>query len=99
MFEHTLMRKVSRRVADSKSCPFKGEDPSTVASLREVAKCFVELQDMRHTADYDGTVVWNRIDARVAVRKAEIAFDAWHSIRHHKIAQDYLVSLLIKPRD
>ena len=70
-----------------------------VGNLRDVAKRFIQLQDNRHIADYDGTVVWTKTDALDEVRKAELAFRAWLSIRHSKIAQDYLVSLLIKPRD
>jgi len=32
------------------------------------------------------------------IARAATAFAAWQSIGHERIAQDYLVSLLIKPR-
>jgi hypothetical protein len=99
LFEHSLMRKVSRRIAYPKQYPFVGEDPAVAHRLRQVAQCFVELQDVRHIADYDNTTVWTQSDALREVETAFQAFITWQSIRHEKIAQDYLVSLLIKPRD
>lgn len=99
MFEHSVMRKVSKRVADPKQFPFTGKDPAVVQRLRHVADSFVQLQDTRQIADYDNTTIWSLSDARTEVDTAIEAFATWQSIRHEKIAQDYLVSLLIKPRD
>jgi len=99
MFDHGMMRRVSDRVADSKRMPFAGEDAVTVSSLRLVAKGFVDLQDLRHVADYDNGTFWNLWEAIDAVTTALSAFDVWHDIKHADIAQEYLVSLLIRPRD
>ena len=85
MFEHSVMKKTSNRIADTKKYPFAGEHPAVVQQLRQLAKTFVQLQDKRHIADYD--------------KSAIDAFGLWQAIHHEKIAQDYLVSLLIKPRD
>ena len=66
--------------------------------LKTVAKSFFDLQATRHTADYDNSKNWSVADAIGEVELAESAFAAWDSIRATSIAQDYLVSLLIKPR-
>ena len=97
MFEHSVMKKVSAKISDAKLFPFTGEDPAVVKKLRTVAKEFGRLQDMRKTADYDNATFWSHTDALDEVKTAEIVFSTWQSIRNEKIAQDYLVSLLIKP--
>ena len=99
MFEHSLMKRVSRRIVDPKIFQFRGEDPIAVENLRLVGASFAQLQDSRHLADYDVTLNWTKADALDEVRTAALAFEAWHATRHTKIAQDYLVSLLIKPRE
>ncbi len=97
MFDHGMMKRVSDRVATK--TPFAGEDPIAVSGLRLVAKAFVDLQDWRHIADYDNGTFWNPLEAINAVARAESAFVAWNDIKHQNIAQEYLVSLLIRPRD
>jgi hypothetical protein len=98
-FEHSVMRRASARVADPQVFPFKGENPAVVAGLTSVAKNLVRLQDNRHIADYDNSQVWTHVEALAEVRIAVDAFSTWRQIRNEKIAQDYLVSLLIKPRN
>lgn len=98
MFEHSLMKRASARISDSKLFPFTGEDPKVVERLVRVAQAFGRLQDMRHIADYDNATHWGHVEAESEVETAERAFSDWQSIKHEKIAQDYLVSLLIKPR-
>jgi hypothetical protein len=56
------------------------------------------LQDKRHTADYDNTTFWTRIEALAQVKDAEKAFAEWRLIRNERIAQEYLVSFLVKNR-
>jgi hypothetical protein len=99
MFEHSVMKKVSGRISDSRIFPFTDEDPTVVQSLKTVAQAFGQLQDKRHIADYDNSTFWTRTEALREVTTAAKAFSVWHSIRNEKIAHDYLVSLLIKPRD
>jgi hypothetical protein len=99
MFDHGMMKRVSDRVADSRKMSFAGEDPIAVSGLRLVAEAFVDLQDWRHTADYDNSKFWNPLETINAVARAGSAFVAWTQIKHTDIAQDYLVSLLIRPRD
>lgn len=98
MFDHALMKRVSSGIADSHKFPFKGEDPVVVQNLRAVASAFVLLQDKRHIADYDNSISWTRTEALKEWTRAAEAFADWDSIRNEVIAQNYLVSLLIKPR-
>jgi hypothetical protein len=99
MFDHGQMRKICAKVADPKVTPFAGEDPSIVDGLRFVANAFVELQSQRRIADYDNGVIWTQLDAGVPIAIARTAFLAWDDIKHTDIAQEYLVSLLIRTRD
>ena len=98
MFEHRVMAKASDKVLNDKQNPFQGEDQRTVQQLRAVAKAFVDLQDMREKADYDNATQWTPTGAKRVVQIAVHAFDNWESIESEAIAQNYLVSLLIKPR-
>jgi hypothetical protein len=62
-FDHAPMKSTSYRVLSSQTFPFTGEDPLVVEKLRRVASAFVQLQDKRHTADYDNTTfcTWKSI--------------------------------------
>ena len=99
MFEHSTMKRASKRISDAKTHPFAGEDLLVVKGLRDVAETFVELQDKRQIADYDNATLWAQSQAISQVESAIDAFETWSRIRHETIAKDYLVSLLIKPRD
>ena len=99
MFEHHVMAKASNRILNPSLFPFNGEDPAVVRKLKAVGQTFGQLQDKRHIADYDNSTFWTRTEALGEVRKAVLAFSTWNSIKDEKIAQAYLVSLLIKPRN
>lgn len=98
MFEHKFMARASERVRDSKHFPHSGGTPAVVDSLKTIAESFTDLQGSRHTADYDNATTWTHTQALEEVTTAATAFSLWHSIRSEKIAQDYLVSLLVRPR-
>lgn len=98
-FDHNVMKAASNRLENTTRYPFKNEDPKVVADLRRVAKSFAELQEKRHTADYDNTTTWSRTDALDQVESAKEAFAIWKRIRNQDVAQQYLVSLLVKKRD
>jgi hypothetical protein len=67
--------------------------------LKAVAKVFAQLQENRHTADYDNATFWTRTEALAQVKSGEQTFGRWKPIRNEQIAQAYLVSLVIKKRD
>ena len=70
-----------------------------VDKLRAFARLFVQLQERRHEADYNITDAWTLTQSLKDTLAASRAFEIWQEIRSEKISQDYLVSLLIRPRD
>jgi hypothetical protein len=60
-----------------------------------VAEAFVDLQEARHGADYDLTLVYSRQEAEDLVRRFEGAFDSWKRCWGTSPANAYLVALLI----
>ena len=99
MFDHGVMKKVSKKVTDAGKMPYAGEDPDIVDKLRFFAGLFVQLQEQRHEADYNIKDAWTLTQSLKEMLAANRAFVTWQEIRTEKISQDYLVSLLIRPRD
>lgn len=92
------MKTASNRILNTRDFPFIGEDPQVVSKLRFVALTFGQLQEDRHFADYNLTEDLDPTDALDQVKSAEKIFVTWPSIRSHQIAQEYLVSLIVKHR-
>lgn len=99
MFDHGVMKKVSKKATDATKMPYPGEDPVVVDKLRSFAGLFVQLQEQRHEADYNIKDAWTFTQALKEMLAANRAFVVWQEIRAETISQDYLVSLLIRPRD
>jgi uncharacterized protein (UPF0332 family) len=99
MFDHGVMKKVSKKITDSTKTPYAREDPVMVAKLRSFAGLFVKLQEQRHEADYNLKDAWTFTQSLKEMLAANRAFVTWQEIRTENISQDYLVSLLIRPRD
>lgn len=97
-FDHGFMVTASGKISDSRLFPFTGEDHNVVNHLKIVAEAFVQLQEKRHIADYDNGTFWTPTEALAEVSTAFNAFASWKRIKEESIAQDYLASLLIKPR-
>lgn len=93
------MKTVSRRVADAGKMPYVGEDPDVVRKLRTFTALFVQLQEERHEADYNIRGSWTHTQSLKVMLAANRAFLVWQEIRNQKISQEYLVSLLIRPRE
>ena len=51
MFDHGVMKKVSKKTTDASRMPYAGEDPVIVDKLRSFAGLFVQLQEQRHEAE------------------------------------------------
>ena len=64
--------------------------------MRLVARAFAELQQQRHSADYDGNAIWSRTVVLEAITLADEAFRNWKAVRKTKIAQDYLLQFLFQ---
>jgi hypothetical protein len=99
MFDHGVMKKASNKIRDASRIPYAGEDPGVVNELRFFAGLFVQLQQQRHEADYNLADPWTLSQSLDEVYAANFAFEIWQKIRTEKISQDYLVSLLIRPRE
>jgi hypothetical protein len=95
-YDHSTMKTASNRLLNMRDFPFARHDPQVVASLRFVALTFSQLQEYRHSADYDLTVDLDPTDALKRVKSAERIFSTWPSVRGEQIVQEYLVSLLVK---
>jgi hypothetical protein len=66
--------------------------------LYSVASAFCQLQQERHSADYDLSDDMSALDVDFAIGLASDAFASWHAIRKEQIAQDYLFALLFQER-
>lgn len=63
--------------------------------LRLVALSFMQLQEARHSADYDLDSAWNRAKASQYVQMAKDAFAAWNHVRKNAEANIFLLSFLL----
>lgn len=92
------MKAASNRVLNSSLFPFAGQDPAIVSDLRLVGRTFVQLQEDRHFADYNLTKDLELTDALSQVKSAGKVFTTWPAIQAAQITQEYLVSLVVRPR-
>jgi hypothetical protein len=93
------MKEASKRFQNPSIPEYRGQPPGVVTSLRSVATAFVQLQEKRHTADYDSGTFWTRVEALAQVAQAQRAFTLWKTIREEPAAQAYLMALLVKKRN
>lgn len=69
------------------------------ADLRTVVENFIELQELRHGADYDLARTFTRQQAETAADQSRDAFDAWSRLKtnHQTLAQFFALSLMLWP--
>ncbi len=72
-----------------------GNQQAVPPALQQVASAFVDLQDERHTADYDNHEQWSPTDVQTILDSAHSAFQNWQSIRTHPMAGNYLLMMLL----
>ena len=65
-------------------------------ALVTVLEAFVQLQEVRHQADYDLRRTWNRLDAATHVQTARNAFASWQTIRLTPNAAVFAAALLLQ---
>ncbi len=88
-FEHPRMRDASKQCVDK----FKNAASGSAESyLFAVAHAFFQLQEKRHTADYDLSKTFLYTDAALDIYLAQEAFEGWRKIRDEQISHDYLFS-------
>lgn len=91
-FEHGNMKKICDEHVKNF---YIAKQPPAGLQLKDVAQTFSELQQKRHTADYDNSYAWTRVRAESWIDKASVAFDNWRAIRNQPEAQDYLLYLFL----
>ncbi|MBI2924584.1 MAG: hypothetical protein HYY24_02640 [Verrucomicrobia bacterium] len=106
-FQHRQMKEVCKWFARGtgflpdyiKSLPQARVVPP---ELQSMAQTFIDLQEMRHLADYSLAATFVRADALRAVTMADAVFLDWSRIRRHGAARLFLLLLLagdgLRPR-
>jgi len=75
---------------------FPNPKDANVRRLKTVANTFIQLQQHRHTADYDNSKKWTRTEVFAQIESVQAAFDSWDVIADEPIAEDFLLQLLIQ---
>jgi len=96
-FDHGEMKKVCGRFLPAQlSEPLLGLlGTSASPQLQRVALAFIQLQDARHSADYDLGWWITRSDAFQYIGLASDAFEAWCEIEDTSEANIFILSLLL----
>ena len=76
-FDH---QKMNRACSQTKGKKFPNPSDASVRYLKVVANTFIELQQHRHTADYDNSKKWTRTEVLTQIEAAQAAFDSWDVI-------------------
>jgi uncharacterized protein (UPF0332 family) len=102
-FEHRLMGSVCATKRDELNTRFKktrpvGRELEILKHLHTVSETFVQMLQHRQTADYDNGTKWTRTDTIEKIESVESAFESWRAICNEHIAQNFLVTLLLKRR-
>jgi hypothetical protein len=66
--------------------------------LHHVADTFLNAQQQRLAADYDNATQWTRSDVLALIKRVDLAFQSWRTIREEPAAQAYLISLWGNPK-
>jgi uncharacterized protein (UPF0332 family) len=96
---HTHMLKVAKAFSQpgakrAKDLPDDVVLPDPISmELASIADIFQELQEARHTADYDVLKQFDPDDAVTLVRKAERVFDNWKTERGSSNAPVFLAAM------
>jgi hypothetical protein len=63
--------------------------------LKDVAAAVIDLQELRHKADYDLTETFERLEVLAAIAKVEMAMNSWLAIKSTDNARVFLSALLL----
>lgn len=90
-FEHKAMKTVCQDYVNNF---YSAGKPHSGEKLKNVAQTFADLQQQRHTADYDVSYDWSRINAIGQIDLVSAAFEDWRSVSSQDASQDFLLNLL-----
>jgi len=88
-FDHRKMKGICDDVLQ------RARSSGHMDGLSVVAENFIELQQHRHTADYDNAKQWSHSDVMNVIALAEDAFVVWRAICGENASQDYLLRLFL----
>ena len=94
-FAHGPMKNTSIRFGGRTWLDWHGNQQPVPSTLQRVASAFVDLQEERHTADYDNSEQWSLTEVQAILNKARSAFQDWQSIRTDPMAGNYLLTKLL----
>ena len=94
-FQHGTMKNTSIQFRGAAWIDWRGNRQMVPPALRNVADSFVNLQEKRHTADYDNHKQWLATEAQEILKITQSAFDDWLSIRTDPMAGNYLLAMLL----
>jgi len=66
------------------------------SEIARIAAAFVALQEARHTAEYDVTATFSRLDVLQKVGLARRAFRDWRRVRGRRNVNVFLAALLLQ---
>jgi len=94
-FQHGPMKNISKQFRKPAWPDWHGKLQPIPPALREVAGAFVDLQEERHTADYDNHEQWSATEVQETLNTARSAFQNWESISADPMAGNYLLAMLL----
>ncbi len=99
-FDHKAMRNVCIEFAAGQRSALKPAVRALIAEpleaeLASVARAFVDLQEIRRDADYDGAQTFRRAEVLENIDRAQQAFDDWRKVHRKDNATVFLTALLL----
>jgi uncharacterized protein (UPF0332 family) len=95
-FDHGPMKIASLQFRKNVWQDWHGIEQKVPPAVQRVAGALVDLQEERHTADYDNHEQWSATDVQTTLNKANDAFQDWESIRNDPMAGNYLLAMLLR---
>ena len=97
-FTHGAMKQSSIRFRGGEWIDWLDAKQAIPARLQRVARAFVELQEARHSADYNNHKQRTFAEVSDMLNRAGSAVNDWLAVRSDPVAGDYLLSMLLGSR-
>ena len=100
-FDHGKMKAVCEIYRSAKSASALPSQLSALTAvplepeLNRIADAFTELQEARHSADYDTATPFDRSDVLQKIDLVERAFSDWLAVKNKPNANVFLAALLL----
>jgi hypothetical protein len=97
-FQHGAMKNTSMQFRKQSWRDWHGNVQTVPLAIQEIAGAFIDLQEDRHSADYDSHEQWTVKDVQATLDTARSAFQYWDSIRTDPMAGNYLLAMLLNSK-